>query len=605
MAQKEKPIKSCSDVNELFQRPFAHRNFFFVILILAIILTLPSLWSGLAADDFHHKLLMDGSDSPIRLLKSPLDMFNFFDGDSQHASEFMDYGLFPWWTYKKIKAAFWRPLASLTHWLDYTLWPDIPFLMHAQSILWYVILVISTVILYRRFISPAWIAGLAALLYAIDHTHGMPVGFLSNRNAIMATFFGVLAIIAHDKWRRDNWNAGLVFGLIFLAASLLSAEAGIATCAYLAAYMLFIDESSWQKRIVTMMPYFAVVVIWRFVWTYLGYGIANIGAYIDPLSEPLRYINAVKDRAPFLLLGQWALPPSDITTLLPPKYWIPLWYIALIFLVLLTLLFLPILKRQRTARFLAMGMLLSVVPISATFPSDRLLMFVGIGAMGLIAQFLAAVFERNQDRPKLNLWRIPANILAIILIICHLVISPLLLPVRSAYPMVPKKYMKSFMIIDGFDESIKKQDLVIVNPPVAFLMSLSPMMWEAYNRPMPRHFRVLTSSLFQPMEIYRPDINTLVIKPGYGYYAYVLDSLFRNNQHPFSIGDKVELEGITVEITELTNDNRPAEAAFRFDVPLEDTSLRWLQFKDGDFISFTPPDVGQTVFLEGGNIFLN
>jgi hypothetical protein len=171
--------------------------------------------------------------------------------------------------------------------------------------------------------------------------------------------------------------------------------------------------------------------------------------------------------------------------------------------------------------------------------------------------------------------------------------------------MVPKKYAKSFMIMDGLDESIKNQDLIIVNPPVAFLVSLSPMMWEVSNQPMPRHFRVLTSSLFQPMEIHRPDINTLVIKPGYGYYAYVLDSLFRNYQHPFSVGDKVELTGMTVEITELTGDNRPAEAAFTFEVPLEDTSLRWLQYKDGDFVSFIPPDVGQTVILEGGNIFLN
>ena len=590
---------------EYLRKAFNNRHFSFVVCSLAVLLILPSLWSGLAADDFHHKLLMDGSDSPIRLLKSPLDMFNFFDGDSERASKIMDYGFFPWWTYKKIKAAFWRPLASLTHWLDYTLWPDSPFLMHTQSILWYAALVMATAVLYRRFISPAWIAGLAALLYAIDHTHGMPVGFLSNRNAVMATFFGVLAIIAHDKWRRDNWNAGIVFALIFLTASLISAEAGIATCAYLAAYMFFTDEGSWRKRFATMIPYFAVVVIWRFFWSYLGYGIESIGAYIDPLREPLRYITAVKDRAPFLLLGQWALPPSDITTLLPPKYWIPLWYIALIFLVLLVLLFIPVLRRQQVARFFAMGMLLSVLPICATFPSDRLLMFVGIGAIGLIAQFLAFVFERNQERPKLILWRIPATILAVVLVMCHLVISPLLLPVRAAYPMVPKKYANSFMIFDGLDESIKNQDLIIVNPPVAFLVSLSPLIWEADNKPMPHHFRVLTSSLFQPMEIHRPDINTLVIKPGYGYYAYVLDSLFRNNQHPFSVGNKVELTGMTVEITELTGDSRPAEAAFTFDVPLEDNSLRWLQYKDGDFVIFIPPDVGQTVILEGGNMFLN
>jgi len=55
------------------------RRFFpFVVAILTIILTLPSLKTGLVVDDYHHKLLMDGSDSPIKLLDSPIDMFRFF-----------------------------------------------------------------------------------------------------------------------------------------------------------------------------------------------------------------------------------------------------------------------------------------------------------------------------------------------------------------------------------------------------------------------------------------------------------------------------------------------------------------------------------------------
>ena len=54
---------------------------------------------------------------------------------------------------------------------------------------------------------------------------------------------------------------------------------------------------------------------------------------------------------------------------------------------------------------------------------------------------------------------------------------------------------------------------------------------------------------------------------------------------------------MTVKITKTTSDNRPYEAAFIFDVPLEDTSLRWLQFKDGAFVPFTPPAIGETVVL--------
>jgi hypothetical protein len=530
-------------------------------------------------------------------------MFKFFDGDPERTTEIMDYGYFPWWTYKGIKGAFWRPLASITHWLDYILWPDIPLLMHVQSVLWYGALVVATAFLYRRFISITWVAGLAALLYAIDDAHGTPVGFLANRNAVMATLFGVLTLIIHDKWRRGNLRIGLFVGPVLLVASLLSAEAGIATCAYLFAHAVFIDRGTLRQRFAAMIPYVAVLVIWRLLWTYLGYGVENMGAYIDPLGEPLKYIAAVKNRAPFLLLGQWALPPSDITMMIPPKFAIWIWRSGLVFLVILIVALIPLLLRQRSTRFWATGMALSVLPICATFPSDRLLMFVGIGAMGMIAQFTYFVFGNAEGRSRLILYRIPAVVLAGLFIIIHLIIAPLVLPVRAAHAMIPKKYSDKLMLTKGLDESVKNQDLVIVNPPLTFLMLQSPMMWECNNQPMPRHLRTLTSSLFEPVEIYRPDAKTLVIRPAYGFYVHVLDALFRNKHNPFSVGDRVELTGMTVEIREITSNGQATEAAFIFSVALENPSLRWIQHKDGAFVPFTPPAVGQKVVLPGGNLF--
>jgi hypothetical protein len=475
--------------------------------------------------------------------------------------------------------------------------------MHVQSVLWYGILAVAVAFLYRRFISIAWVAGLAALLYAIDDAHGTPVGFLSNRNAVMATLFGVLTLIVHDKWRRGNLRIGLFAGPALLAASLLSAEAGIATCAYLFAHAVFIDRGTLRQRFAAMIPYLAVLVIWRLLWTYLGYGVENMGAYIDPLSEPLSYIAAVKNRAPYLLLGQWALPPSDVTMMISPKYTIWVWRSALVFLVLLIAVLIPLLRRQRSTRFWATGMILSFLPICATFPSDRLLMFVGIGAMGLVAQFIDIVFDKTDGQSRSIFWRIPARVLAGIFILVHIIIASLALPVRTAYPMIPKKYADKLMITEGLDESVKNQDLVIVNPPISFLTFQSPMMWECNNQPMPRHLRILTSSLFQPVEVSRPDANTLVVRPAYGFYVHVLDTLFRNKKNPFSVGDKVELTGMTVEILEVTNDGYTTKVAFIFSVTLEDPSLRWLQHKDNTFVPFTPPAIGQRIVLPGGNLF--
>jgi hypothetical protein len=601
-AQTKDSHSSC----RIYIHTFLTNRFFpLYVAILAVILTLPSLKAGLIGDDYHHKLLMSGSKSIVKLLDSPIDMFRFFDGNPERIFKLKDYGILPWWTYEKVKGAFWRPLASITHWLDYIIWPNSPPLMHLHSLLWYGALVMVVAFFYRRFATVPLVAGLAALLYAIDDAHGMPAGFLSNRNALMATLFGVLAIISHDRWRRDNWRAGITLGPLFLAASLLSAEVGISTCAYLAAYMVFIDRSSWRRRFAAIIPCAAVVIVWRLLWTHLGYGVENVGGYVDPLSEPLRFISAVKNHAPFLLLGQLALPPSEISIMLHPKHWILLWRIALIFLVFVVFVLTPLLRRDRTARFWALGMLLSILPICATFPSDRILTFVGIGAMGLVAQLLFVVFGKTEPRPKPLLWRIPAFVLAGIFILIHLIVAPLALPLRAAYPIMPKKFTDKFMISGPLDSSVKNQDLVIVNPPVAFFFLVNTLVWESNNQPMPRHLRILTSSLFRPVKIYRPDAKTLVVQPEYGYYAWALDALFRDRKHPFSVGDRVELTGMTVEIIELTGDGRPAKAAFTFAVSLEDPSLRWLQYKDGSFVPFTPPAIGENVVLQTEKPFWN
>jgi len=271
------------------------RRFPLLVAALGVALTLPSLSAGLAFDDYHAKLCLQGSDSPVRLMDSPLDLFRFCKGP-QHLARIMDFGFFPWWTCGNIKAAFWRPLASLTHWVDYTLWPETPALMHLHSILWYAGAVAVVALLYRRLMGATVAAGLAAVLYAVDDAHGMVVGFLSNRSDLPAVVFGVLCLIAHDRWRRRRWRLGAGLGPVLLLVSLLFKEAAIATCAYLAAYELFLRHGRRPGRLWALAPYAVVVLAWRLCWSGLGYGLAEIAPYVDPVTEPWRFAFAVLER---------------------------------------------------------------------------------------------------------------------------------------------------------------------------------------------------------------------------------------------------------------------------------------------------------------------
>lgn len=434
------------------RRTLAHRCWPAVLALLAVVLVSPSLRVGWVMDDHILRLATVGIPGDSEVIGSPLDMFRLLDGDPERAGRWMDLGMLPWWTFKEVKAAFWRPLTSATHCLDFRLWPWSPALMHVQSVLWYGVLVAVVAFAYRRFLGRTWLAGAAALLYAIDDAHGLPVGFLANRNAILATLFGILTIIAHDRWRRPAsgparaWRGGAILGPLCLVASLLSAEAGIATCAYLAAHVLFLDRAVWRSRLMAMAPYVLLVFLWRIVWGYLGYGVSGMELYIDPVAEPLRFAHAVVNRAPVLLLGQWGFPPSGIAMALGPEGMARLWLGASFFLVVLAAVLSPLLRREPMARFFAFGMVFSVIPICATFPMDRLLFFVGFGAAGLLAQFLAITFGRPAWRPANFTWRVAAVALGSVFTLLHLVIAPLALPARSAYPAGPHVWSEQLHI---------------------------------------------------------------------------------------------------------------------------------------------------------------
>ena len=577
----------------------AYRHLPLVLAGLAIVLTLPSVTVGWVVDDYFHRATLVGSKVFDPFVDSRLDLFRFLDGDPRRTHGLIDIGFLPWWTDPTIKAAFWRPLTAVTHWVDYRLWPNTPAMMHVHNLAWFGGLIVVVASAYRRFVSPAWVAGVAGLLYAIDDAHGMPVGFLANRNVLVSGLFGVLAIVAHDRWRRDGWRAGAVVGPLLLAVSLLAKEAGLATCGYLFAHACFLERGPWRRQLGALLPYAAVVIVWRSIWSGLGYGFANAGLYVDPLGEPLRYAAAVIERVPHLLSAQWAGPPGEILIMLRDTGIVPwLWCGGVVFSGVLLVLLWPLLRTDRTARFWAVGMALSLLPISATFPADRLLFFVGFGATPLLACLLQAAFGRAVWRPPSRVWRGMATAAGVLFVLVHLILAPVLLPVRAAYPAGPK-YVEQFYVRVPFGNGIADQDLILVNPPSVLHTAYVLPEREFAGLPVPRRVRQLATSL-QPLMVHRPDERTLVIRPQRGFLSWAFERLFRNEQHPLRTGDRIELTGMTVEVLSLTDDTRPAEAAFRFTVPLEHASLRWLWWKDGEYLPFTPPAVGTTVELDPG-----
>ncbi len=570
-----------------------------LLAALALLLVLPSLWTGFQLDDIVHRYFLLGNPDVQGNRLSPLQLFSFLDGDSVRTHERMDIGLLPWWTVPGLRLNFWRPLTGMTHWLDYALWPDNAVLMHLQNLIWFGALIAAVSFLYRRIHGLTWIAGLAALLYAIDDAHGLPVGWLAGRNAIISTLFGVMALLFHDRWRRSGRHSGGIPGSLFLALGLLAGENALAALAYLFSYAVFLDPSGRRDRLLSLVPYASIAFIWMTAYSLLGHGTWGSGFYVDPGSEPLGFIAAVVQRAPLLLLDQFGFPPSAISMVLTPHQATILWVWALIFLSLLALLLLPLVRRDATARFWGTGMLLSVVPICATLPNGRLLFFAGIGAMGLIAQWLAGYADRAE---WITGGRFGSGAAVVVLVLVHIIVAPVLLPLTSTSATIGEPYLqRAAENIPEVPDMVHK-DLILVNPPVVFYADFIGAVRILDRLPVPRRVRALAPGS-TALDIRRSNDRTLFVRPDGGFLSAPFDNVFRGPRNPMRQGEVVRLTNFSVRILKVTDDGRPEEVAFEFGVPLDDASLIWMQWKDGRYVPFVPPSIGSAIHLPPAALF--
>jgi hypothetical protein len=413
---------------------------------------------------------------------------------------------------------------------------------------------------------------------------------LATRNALVALFFGILAVLAHVRWRQDRWRPGGVVAPALLAAALLSAEAGVSTMAYLFAYAVFLDHGKLRDRAGSLLPYLPVLILWRLLYVGMGYGVRAPSAYVDPAAEPLRFIGALFQRGPVLLLGEWI----DLDLMM----WLlgagrRLWLAGAVAAAVLGIFLLPLLRRDRIARFWSLGMLLSLVPICVPMPNARYLIFTGVGAAGLLAQLLATTLGNPGALPR---WRrLPAILLCAFLVASRGVLAPVLLFVKAR----PFHHYPQFDM--ALDRTVQRQTVVILNSPGAVYLLGLPFASAVEGRPVPLRIRGLAAGGASGTAT-RTDDRSLLVRVKGGYLTEVHDTAFRDPRQHMRPGQRIELTGMVVEVVTVKEDGRPWEVHFRFDVPLEHPSLRWLQWKGNVYAPFRPPVVGQAVEFTGAGV---
>jgi hypothetical protein len=564
-----------------------HRYFAFIATALAVLLTLGSLRVGWRLDDFYERWIILGSPVYSDVGRKPIDAFCFLDGDPHRNQRMIELGLLPWWIDPHLKGAFWKPLTVLTHMLDYHLWPATPSLMHAQSIFWFALWILSVCLLYRRMMRSTFAAALAGLLYSLDHSRAIPVAWLANRNAVLAALFGILAVHAHIRSRR-------ILSPILLAMSLLSAEIGIGAVGYLLAYALVLDPRGWRRGLLRLWPHLLVIIAWRIAWSVQGYGVNGMDdLYTDPAVHPLRFAVNVLQRSPLFMLAQWTAIPVEIH-LAFPKLLALMWCAGVIVSLIMLLVLIPLLRRNRVARFWGLGMLLATIPMCSAAPMNRYLVFIGLGGMGLLGQFLAASFN-----PRF--WRQPIAWQALIgLLVCiHLVLAPIGLLFLSRYPLGPDELLDNFHSLPSVPES--DRDLIFVNHPLPMDVLHLFTARAVDHESLPRSAQVLAPASSVVL-ITRMDERSLLVRPDGGFFMTIPSRLGYSREHRMLAGQIISLPSMKITIVEMTSDARPAAVLFQFNMPLEDASLQWVCWDSGKFRKFTPPTVDESVRLPASGL---
>ncbi len=568
------------------------------ILLMSLALMLPSLDTGLAADDYLHQLILQGSHPLDGFDRPRLDIFRFCD--PQLSPGFLRAGIFTWWDDPNTRLAFFRPVSALTHYVDFMFWPDSPWLMHLHCLLWGAVLLLGVRALYRQLVPDRFIGTLAFALYALDDARAWFVSWVASRNGVIAAAFSVWALLAYCRERADlqkarshSWLA-----LLLLALGLLAGEGAISICAFILGHALFLEQGPLRARLVRLWPYAVLLVAWRVGYRLQGYGVSGSSLYVDPTAEPLTYALRWLERGPVLLFAQIGGPWSDAWSSLFvfPRVRALLYVGALAALGCVGALCAPLARRDPLVRFGLFGALLSTLPASAVFPADRLLNWIAIGACLVLATLLAPILKGEPSGlPNTGVARFVQPI-ALTLVLCNLVFAPMLIPSRARGNVALRDVLARAELGVPADKSIEDKLLVYVNPPAVPLAAYTPITRAALHIPRARTQRILGTSTTE-MTITRLDANTLHLAPRGGFLQNPASKLMWSPKRPFTAGERIPVGETVFTVRSVTPDRRPLEVDVRFDRSLDEPGYVFEQWIDTRYRPFTPPAVGQTVIL--------
>ena len=520
---------------------------------VALLLCLPSLPAGEFLDDH-----LMGAQARAGL--PAWDRYRFVE--AHEVAELREQGTFGWWSADQLHVSFFRPISALTHALDHALWPDAVWLMHLESTLIYALLTWLVARLIQRVHGPGLVAGVAGLVFAIDESHAATAYWISGRNTLLAAAFGVLALLAHLRWReRDDAGSSVrwpwaVLASAALVASLLSAEAGLCSFGYLLGWSLCCERGRLLARVAPLAPYVAVILAWRIAYVSAGFGASHSGIYLDIGASPGLFAARALLFSPSLTFTTLSLPITDVILVRP-------WTSGVLALggVLLLWALAPTLRAHASARAWVLGMLFAAVPFAATWPTTRLLPVISIGGAALIGLIYEA--WRSGELPG-RARRATYGLM----LVCNLVLAPLAFVFAGLSTRLleaPHRVLAAELPNDLGPHLILNSPTEITNLYTKAIRERAGQRW-----PLPTYLLYVG---IEPLEVVRTGERTLELTSERGWAGEQLDHFSRDWREGFAVGQQVRLAHAEVTVLEVTSEGRPRQVRVELDRSLDAVAI--------------------------------
>ncbi|MCA9632220.1 MAG: hypothetical protein KC766_31420 [Myxococcales bacterium] len=569
-----------------------------LFVLLSVLLCCTSLGVGLQLDDHVLRWTVQHTSEPGPMWETPRpfwDLFRFADGTPADLARGYWTGASPWYYQPGVRLAFFRPLSALTHVFDYHVLDAAPWAMHLHSLLWLGLFGLLIARLVRRLEGTSgkgsWVAGLMLWFALLAPSRGVPAGWLSNRNQLIAGVFGALGFELFLRWRESERPRALQGAGVGLAvfASFFAGESAIAWLGYFLAYALLLDRSGVRRAVLALLPIGAGVIAWRAIYGALGYGTANSAMYVDPLASPLQFLRVTGERMPQLVAGEVGGPVAGLATLSGRRAELLVLAVCCGLLLLIARPVFRVLRARPMARFWALGSLFSAIPMCATQPHCRLMLVAGLGISGVVAHTIAHAVEGKATfgvRLLAGYW---------------LFVLATLGPLRLAFEAWSVELVgrPASLAAEGLPEAARGKTLVVLaTPDPMFMCAQLPMQLASRKLTEPALIRCL-AGVEGEATISRVDDRTLRIADARGLMNHFFVPLLRRDSFPEDW--HLELEDSRYRITKRDEEVGPTEIEVSFDTPLDDPALFFVVWspQSSRYERFTLPGQGQSATVKG------